>query len=152
MMNFQKLLDQKLENLRGQTRLLRRHLTANLCNLGWCSRTPELYNDASFSFGTMFGWFGWWNEAEIAWKRRWALSTPPHSLDEPKIPPWLGLNVVKSKEFIFMVSQNIYVTSIRPLCLPFPQIVKLIWIPLLNGNFIKISPNLSPQRYQKVFQ
>ena len=51
MTNFQKLLDQKLENLRGQTRLLRRHLTANLCNLGWCSKTPELYNDASFHLG-----------------------------------------------------------------------------------------------------
>ena len=51
MMNFQKLLDQKLENLRGQTRLLRRHLTANLCNLGWCSKTLELYNDASFHLG-----------------------------------------------------------------------------------------------------
>ena len=51
MMNFQKSLDQKLEDLRGQTRLLRWHLTANLCKLGWFSNTLELYNDASFHLG-----------------------------------------------------------------------------------------------------
>ena len=51
MTNFQKLLDQKLENLHGQTRLLWQHLTADLCKLGWCSKTLELYNDASFHLG-----------------------------------------------------------------------------------------------------
>ena len=48
MTNFQKLWYRKLENFRGQTRLLRRHLTSKLCNLGWCSKTLEADKDASF--------------------------------------------------------------------------------------------------------
>ena len=92
MMNFQKLLDQKLENLHRQTRLHRQHLTANLCNLGWCSKTLELYYElwCQLSFGTMFGWFGWWNEAEIArkskslWARNW------FEIDEELPQKWIG--------------------------------------------------------------
>ena len=48
MMNFQKLQHRKLENFRGQSRLLRRHLTTKLCNLGMCSKALEVDNDASF--------------------------------------------------------------------------------------------------------
>ncbi len=48
MTNFQKLWYQKLENFRGQSRLLRRHFTVKLYNLGWCSRTQLIDKDASF--------------------------------------------------------------------------------------------------------
>ena len=48
MTNFQKLQHRKLENFRGQSRLLRRHLTTKLCNLGMCSKALEVDNDASF--------------------------------------------------------------------------------------------------------
>ena len=45
---FRKLQHRKLENFRGQSRLLRRHLTTKLCNLGMCSKALEVDNDASF--------------------------------------------------------------------------------------------------------
>ena len=59
MMNFQKLLYQKPKNFRGQSRLLRRHLTAKLCNLEWCSKTLQADKDASFHLRWCLGWFAW---------------------------------------------------------------------------------------------
>ncbi len=46
-MNFQKLSYRKLENFRGQTRLLQRHLAEKLQKIGWFSKTLEVYKDAS---------------------------------------------------------------------------------------------------------
>ena len=46
--NFQKLYYRKLENFHSQSRLLRRHLTTKVCNLGWCSKALEEDKDASF--------------------------------------------------------------------------------------------------------
>ena len=46
--NFQKLWYRKLENFHRQSRPLRRHLAAKLCNLGWCSKTLQADKDASF--------------------------------------------------------------------------------------------------------
>ena len=91
-MSFQKLSSQKLANFRSQTRLLRRHLTAKLCNLGWCSKTLQADKDASFHLRWCLGWFGWkmWMKStEKSWGRN---PPPPHSLDRPKSPPWLGLS------------------------------------------------------------
>ena len=48
MTNFQKLQHRKLENFRGQSRLLRRQLMTKLCNLGMCSKALEVDKDASF--------------------------------------------------------------------------------------------------------
>ena len=48
MMNFPKLWYQKLENFCSQSRLLWRHLTTKLCNLGRCSKALEVDKDASF--------------------------------------------------------------------------------------------------------
>ena len=48
MTNFQKSWYRKLENFRGQSRLLRRHLTAKLCNLEKSSSTLQLGKDVSF--------------------------------------------------------------------------------------------------------
>ena len=59
MTNFQKLWYRKLENFRGQSRLLRRHLTAKLCNLEWCSKTLQADKDASFHLRWCLGWFAW---------------------------------------------------------------------------------------------
>ena len=59
MTNFQKLWYRKLENFRGQSRLLWRHLTTKLCNLEWCSKTLEADKDASFHLRWCLGWFGW---------------------------------------------------------------------------------------------
>ena len=47
-MNFQKSLYRKWANFGGQTRLLRCHLTTQLCNLGWWSKALEVDKDASF--------------------------------------------------------------------------------------------------------
>ena len=58
-MIFQKLWYRKLENFRGQSRLLRRHLTAKLCNLEWCSKTLQADKDASFHLRWCLGWFAW---------------------------------------------------------------------------------------------
>ena len=57
--NFQKLWYRKLENFRGQSRLLRRHLTAKLCNLEWCSKSLQTDKDASFHLRWCLGWFAW---------------------------------------------------------------------------------------------
>ena len=46
-MSFQKLSYQKLANFRSQTKLLWHHLTAKLCNLGWCSKTLHVDKDVS---------------------------------------------------------------------------------------------------------
>ena len=59
MTNFQKLWYRKLENFRGQSRLLRRHLTAKLCNLEWCSKSLQTDKDASFHLRWCLGWFAW---------------------------------------------------------------------------------------------
>ena len=59
MTNFQKLWYRKLENFRGQSRLLRRHLTTKLCNLEWCSKTLQADKDASFHLRWCLGWFAW---------------------------------------------------------------------------------------------
>ena len=48
MTNFQKLWYRKLENFCGQSRLLRRHLTTKLCNLGRCSKALQVDKDVSF--------------------------------------------------------------------------------------------------------
>ena len=48
MTNFQKLWYRKLENFRGQSKLLQRHLTAKLCNLEKSSSTLQLSKDVSF--------------------------------------------------------------------------------------------------------
>ena len=47
-MNFQKSLYRKWANFRGQSRLLRSHLTTKLCNLGLCSKALEEDKDVSF--------------------------------------------------------------------------------------------------------
>ena len=82
---FSKIVDQKLENLRGQTRLLRRHLTANLCNLGQCSKTPELYNDASFHLEPSLVDLG--DEMRQKQLEKGGGHFPSHPLDRPKSPP-----------------------------------------------------------------
>ena len=56
MMNFQKLWYRKLKNFLGQSR---RHLTAKLCNLEWCSKTLQADKDASFHLRWCLGWFAW---------------------------------------------------------------------------------------------
>ena len=56
---FQKSWYRKLENFRGQSRLLRRHLTAKLCNLEWCSKSLQTDKDASFHLRWCLGWFAW---------------------------------------------------------------------------------------------
>ena len=91
MTNFQKLWYRKLKNFRGQSRLLRRHLTAKLCNLGWCSKTQWADKDASFHLRPCLvdldeKW-GWNSSKSLG-----GVIHPPHPLDGPKSPSWLGLN------------------------------------------------------------
>ena len=59
MTNFRKLWYLKLENFRCQSRLLRRQVTAKLCNLEWCSKTLQADKDASFHLRWCLGWFAW---------------------------------------------------------------------------------------------
>ena len=59
MTNFQKLWYRKLENFRGQSRLLRRRLTTKLCNLGRCSKALEVDKDVSFHLRPCLVDF-WW--------------------------------------------------------------------------------------------
>ena len=59
MTNFQKSWYRKLENFRGQSRLLRRHLTTKLSNLELLSKALEVDKDVSFHVRHFYEWFGW---------------------------------------------------------------------------------------------
>ena len=90
MTNFQKLLYQKPKNFRGQSRLLRRHLTAKLCNLEWCSKALEADKDASFHLRWCLGWFARKLTIQEHENIRGRIP-PPRLLDRPNIPALLGL-------------------------------------------------------------
>ena len=57
---FQKSWYRKLENFRGQSRLLRRHLTAKLCNLEKSSSTLQLKMSAFI-----------WDHVWLIWMEKW---------------------------------------------------------------------------------
>ena len=91
-MNYQKLWYRKLENFRGQSRLLRRHLTAKLCNLEWCSKSLQTDDDASFHLRWYLGWFAWKLSIQKHENCCGVIPAPPRLLDRPNIPALLGLN------------------------------------------------------------
>ena len=77
MTNFQKLWYRKLKNFRGQSRLLRRHLTAKLCNLGWCSKTLHVDKDVSFHLRPFYEWFAWKLTIQEHENHRGGIPPPP---------------------------------------------------------------------------
>ena len=102
--NFQKLWYRKLENFRGQSRLLRRHLTAKLCNLEWCSKTLQADKDASFHLRWCLGWFAWKLAIQEHENIRGRIPPPPlRLLDRPNIPACLGLKWFQSVKMIQIV-------------------------------------------------
>ena len=47
------------------------------------------------SFEIIFGWFWWKTQLSLVKKAKCALFIPPHFIDGPKIPPFLGLILEK---------------------------------------------------------
>ena len=97
------------------------------------------------SFETMFGWFLMKNEAEIAQKVLRAHSTPPHPIDRPKSPTWLGLSYDKCTNFCSIVCINEghnSITLVQKIPNGFEITSRQIWeykYPYWNGLFFVLS-------------
>ena len=104
--NFQKLWYRKLKNFRGQSRLLRRHLTAKLCNLGWCSKTLHVDKDVSFHLRPFYEWFAWKLTIQEHENHRGRIPPPPRLLDWPNIPALLGLTAIWKLDFVLLAKQD----------------------------------------------
>ena len=71
-MNFQKIV---VPNVSSQSRLLRRHLTTKLCNLGLCSKALEEDKDVSFHLRSCLG--GLWWKTRAKWLKKPCGHFPP---------------------------------------------------------------------------
>ena len=88
--NFQKFWLRRLGNSHNLTKLFCRFTATKICNIWQFSKTPWVQKDAIFHLRPFL------TDLDVKYALRKRQNPaggirPPHSIDRPKSPPWLGL-------------------------------------------------------------